>query len=239
MSLVTFAIPLAPTSRCDYWDYAMENLKVTLNSINKQTNRSFNVILAKTKDEGALPAFCYETGIVVVEVEDSGEWSADKDNKTLAMLKVHYEFKNKYFLRTDWDDIYNINLVDWVANNENSNGFMITKGYFYKPIERVVKQLDNFNMQCGSCHLVNYSEDELLNGVKHPKKFTFHHQHIHEYRHAIGRPLSSVPFRAALYAVTGKNISTPKHQRILKNATWSSITEEIKKDFALEEIHND
>lgn len=233
--MITFGIPMAPICRCGYWSYAMENLKVTVRSMANQSNEAFNIVIAKTVGD-IIPEFCYQynnCNITVVDVSDSGEWSKDKDNKTLAMLKIHKQLNNKYFLRTDWDDIFHHNLVKWVTENENDNGFIITKGYFYRPQDSAVIKCDNWFMQCGSCHLVNYSKEELTEGVRHPKKFTFHHQHIHEYRQRIGKPLTQVPFRAGLYTITGKNISTPKHERILKGKVWIPASNELKNDFNL------
>ena len=230
--MITFAIPMAPVSRCNYWSHAMNNLMVTTKSILKQTDNSYDVIIAKTKGD-KIPDFCNRPKITIFSVEDSGEFSSDKDNKTLAMLRIHRELGNKYFLRTDWDDIYHKDLVKYVVEHENEYGFIIDKGYFYKPDSQEVIELDGFNMQCGSCHLVHYLENELINGVYHPKKFTFHHQHIHEYRQKLGRPLTPLPFRAGLYSITGKNVSTSKHERILTGKIWTKTSLKLKEDFNL------
>ena len=237
--MITFAIPMAPKSRCDYWDHAMDNFEVTLRSMVRQTDKSFTVVIAKTKGDGKLPSFVNDFAekevctIIITEVEDSGEFSSDKDNKTLSMLEIHKALGNKYFLRTDWDDIFHRDLVKWVVNNENEYGFIITDGYFYRPGDHSVIPCSPWFMYCGSCHLVNYSDDELKNGVHHPDKFKFHHQHIHEYRHKIGRPLQTIPISVGLYAVTGKNISTPKHERILADKEWFKMSDELKEEYNL------
>lgn len=231
--MLTFAVPMAPVSRCDYWDHAMKNLKVTLNSMLKQTDDSYNIVVAYTEGD-ELPGFCKSVKITTVAVPDAGEWSADKDDKTIAMLNIHGELGNKYFLRTDWDDIYHKDLVAYVVDNENDHGFIIDKGFFYRPADNTILGLDNFFMQCGSCHLVNYSKDEIKNGVHHPKKFTFHHQHIHQYRAALGKPLMPMALRAGMYTITGKNISTPKHERIFKNVEWHPMIPEVAEAFGLE-----
>lgn len=235
-TLVSFVIPYAPKSRCDYWSTAMRNAVCNLNSILNQTNDRYEIILGISEEDlKDLDILFPDTMKLprirrISVVNNTDQWSTDKDNKTYAMLK---ESQGKYVLRSDWDDLFHRDLVQYVEDHEVEHGLMITKGYYFKS-PRLILPLNKFNEQCGSCHLIAYDNEERQGKIKHTEDHDmslFHHQYIDGYRAEIDRPLTPITERYGMYYIHDNNISHDKHLRTLAKADWQPMSQEIINDF--------
>ena len=214
-------IPLAPKCKIDYWDEAMINLNRTLRSLDNQTSDRYNVFLVLTDTDKIDLDKDYRNLYITPNRSELAEFSEDKDNKTRIGLECHSLVNAKYFFRLDWDDLIHKEFVKFLEDTPEENGWMIQYGYFYKPEIHGVIAFDNYWQHCGSAFAINYSKEECLNGPKDG----FHHQRVPMYRANLGKPLKPIPFRAGAYVIHKDNISKPKHERILKNATWGNTFE--------------
>ena len=133
-------------------------------------------------------------------------------------------------MQFDADDILHPKFVEHVLADNNGRGYLIDTGYFIALAEQRVVALDNFNAFCGSCAAVYV---DFRTHKTYTKFLSQHRSHtqIAAYCTLYERPLSAVPFKAALY-LTGHGENMYGRRGLLSDRTKTLVEVALSEDDA-------
>ena len=230
-ALVTFIIPVRHQENSRDWNALKANLAQTVASIAAQTDKRWRAIVVA--NHGAdLPTL--PEGFEVVRVdfppnrlhEQNGVdierfWDAvrlDKGRRILAGM-LHAR-DTQFFMISDDDDCVSHRIVEYVAGHQDSNGWRIDKGYVWGDGGRVIITHDDFSNFCGTSLIIRkdlYQLPSDFSGAteSYIKDMLGSHVRIAKLLAERGTPLSSLPFRGAIYRV-GHAGSHSKSRNILR-----------------------
>lgn len=243
---VYFGIPLISRSAAKNWSHVTQLFNNTLASIYNQSCDNFKVLVA-CHDIPAIDS-AYEDKTEFIQVDSPipttpWEMMLDKGIKKHAVVQRLHALGGGYHMFMDADDLVHCDLVDYVLNQQQPNGYVLKYGYEFDQGRNMLRKLNNFDQVCGSCAIV-YFYPEDLPSEQDPKIDGYfdqfrNHQLWKQVALQHHRPLAIVPFKAALYVRnTGKNHSARFLKRKLKQKLFflfggMSATEEIEKAFCL------
>lgn len=124
---------------------------------------------------------------------------ADKSKRILAGLEYARQFNMNHVMVVDADDCIDKNIVKYVKQHPDENGWYSNKGYVYKEGSKLIfKKLNKFNSLCGTCLIV---KPEHISSIIDSNMY---------YRHPKteldnGVKLKPLPFPAAVYTINGEN----------------------------------
>lgn len=208
-----FLIPLRNPNTAQNWRRCVEICKSTLASACNQT--------ASTSD--------YEVVLVCKEFPEIDEYSnlkiirrdfpnpqktwedqhRDKYNKIRCGLEYLSKYESLYIMKLDADDLVSNQTASYVLSDNNKNGYYINDGYQWTKGHKTMKVINNFHEICGSSNILFISGDSIKKeNVVNSDIFKLGHNITVETFKKNGRPLSAIPFSAAIYRTNhGENIT--------------------------------
>lgn len=217
MSLVTFIIPVRHQDNARDWGLLKANLTQTVASISNQTNGDWQGIIVA--NEGAdLPDLPVGFSVVRVtfppnvlhEIDKANvenvydAFRADKGRRVLMGMLAARD--SSFFMIVDDDDFVSARIVEHVAENQNTNGWTIDKGYIWDDGGKILLGYDDFSHLCGTSLIIRAAlyglperfEDASLDWIK---SMLGSHVRIADILAKNGTPLAPLPFRGAVYRV--------------------------------------
>lgn len=217
MTLVAFIVPVRHPDNARDWSGLMARLSETVRSIAAQRHPDWRGIVVA--NEGAeLPPLPDKFSVrrVTFPRNDIHEldqgckaafldaFRADKGRRVLAgMLDAR---DSRFTMICDDDDLVSNRIVEHVARQPSSNGWIVTHGWLWDDGGRFLLKNNDFNHRCGTCLIVRRDlyeipeifEEADLEWIK--DSFGSHHR-IDKKLAARGTPLCPLPFRGAVYRV--------------------------------------
>jgi hypothetical protein len=251
------------------WERANLLLGRTLRSILNQTHQEFEVFLC-SHDRPEIPEMD-DPRIRFVHArfrraKHPAEFLDDKINKRKTTLLEIRKRGEGYVIHQDADDLLSNRLFDHIARTQEPHGYIYTQGYlmdfetgYIAPVPGMWNR--SFDQVCGSCAAIRLGRDDIeaeagplkrllrMAGLAnrppvYANKFRKHGEWTETARNA-GRPLTPVPFPAAMYTInTSINTSSflkrsegkmePIARAIAKHRVL--VTPEFAEEFAMGEF---
>jgi glycosyltransferase involved in cell wall biosynthesis len=217
--LVTFAIPLVPLGSPAQKAYRDRMLSATLRSIYAQTDGSFRVMLIGDRE----PRIDFPTDDRIEfvpfrsrRVLNTAAADADKEGKLSLAGSIFGSRGGGYFMPVDMDDFVSRQLVAFVRETRDPNGYLIERGYVLDARRMTVTPIPDpryhvppYHRTCGSCTIFNFTPADVLPGGRFSRLKREGHYSNAEVALAEGRPLRAIPFLAGVYTVNhGRNLTT-------------------------------
>ncbi|MBY2962035.1 glycosyltransferase family 2 protein [Rhizobium leguminosarum] len=217
MTLVTFIIPVRHQDNARDWQLLKTNLEQTMISISNQTNPDWRGIVVA--NEGAdLPELPEKFSVERVtfppnDMHELGKGSkegfldafrADKGRRVLmGMLRAR---DSEFFMIADDDDLVSAHIVQYVSENRQANGWMIDRGFIWDSGGKLLFAYNDFSHLCGTSLIVRsdlYKIPESFGDapLEWIKTMLGSHVRIAVILAERGAPLSTLPFRGAVYRV--------------------------------------
>lgn len=216
--LVIFAMPLVSQRRSDDWDRVQANLAITLRSFKAQSNPNWVVYICG-QNRPELPD---DDRIHFVQTNISDKFYDKGDKRRALISHIAANLKRDgYYMQFDADDILHPDFVQHVLQDHNGRGYLIDSGYFVAMAEKRVVPLEPFSLYCGSCAAVYV---DFRTHKKYTKLLSQHRSHntIASYCALYQRPLTPVPFAAALY-LTGHGENMFDRRGLLSDRTKALV----------------
>jgi hypothetical protein len=213
--MLIFIIPLQDPSTSSNWELTTRLLNRTLNSILRQKNSHFEIILVCNKAPKTLPQsrklFVIEEEFKVpVRQQDrmNDKWA--KVRRGLVSVSQNHR-EQLFVMIVDADDVIDRGLTDYVMGNADQaeSGFLINEGYLYDEQSKHLFRKNEFDKFCGSSSIIKVNPADLPESMDTEKShpiLKFGHTVIAEYFAESGASLKAIPFRAAAY-VTGTSVN--------------------------------
>ncbi|NJR49052.1 MAG: glycosyltransferase family 2 protein [Leptolyngbyaceae cyanobacterium CSU_1_3] len=135
--ILVFLVPLRSAWSAKSWVTVCNLLERTLRSICNQTLPSFHVLIV-CHDRPILSDQYNNTEYVEVDYPapkqpiSVSDGDLDKARKLWTGIQYAQKFANPYLMFMDADDCVSKNIVEFIAQQPQSNGWYISKGYQYR-----------------------------------------------------------------------------------------------------------
>ena len=216
-NVLTFVIPVRHQDNARDWRRVKQILAQTVCSISAQEGEGWKAVIVA--NHGAdLPPLPHRFDVKRVDfapnaMHEQGNldreefWEAfriDKGRRVLAGM-LHAGDVG-HFMIVDDDDFVSRKLTSFVANNSNSNGWVIRDGYIWSEGSGFLFLHPDFSGLCGSSHIIRADLYKLPPSIDAASGFDItrllgSHRFIHGYLDAEGTPLAPLPFPGAIYRV--------------------------------------
>ena len=235
---LTFIIPVISEESTDCWDLIHANLMKTLASVKNQTNPNWRVlIVSQSKPDVEYiedkiiyvpagfksPRKC--TTNIKLSARETSLYRRINDLDRMRKIRVAAATLHKH--RTDFvmileaDDFVSNRICEFVAANNDSNGWCIEQGYIWNGTSNYMHRTNHLTAMCGSSSIVKVFYDLLpkempidvdpttLNLFSSGCPFLDHvHSEIRESMAQADHPIQTLPFVGAIYHKEhGLNIS--------------------------------
>ncbi|GEM_PF-478876 len=224
--LVGFIIPLKSKKVTPDWAVTCSLLDQTLHSLALQTCQDFRAVVVG-HEKPNLSNIAWQTADYITSpfdvppIKKAGSYKyykefkriLDKYRKIATGLNFLRQENISYVMVLDADDILHKNLVSYVINTKNTNGYIIRKGYqFYSKSKRLVYRQD-LDKICGSTTLIHADlvpfpetvNDETISSIPWCH---LSHSDMEAYFLQKNKPLKIIPFEGAMYVMQhGQNAS--------------------------------
>jgi glycosyltransferase involved in cell wall biosynthesis len=210
--ILTFAITVPALKGSGELRFRCDMLAATLRSLMAQTEANFHVMVA-TDREPPLAMFT-DPRIEFVPFDaplatNLKDISNDKVSKLRAMAELHAQRGGGCFMSLDMDDFVSRDLVAFVRDNPDPNGYVIDSGYLLDattmkvaPLYGPTARYGRLNKSCGSSSIIKLQPQDLQS-TDGPSRYARlraeGHFMVEEAAMSEGRPLMRVPFRAVVY----------------------------------------
>jgi hypothetical protein len=206
---ILFCIPLIGQRAAKDWRRVCKLLEQTLASILVQPGNIFVLIacneIPQTRFNGNPRVRYLQLEGDVPKTID--EMRRDRTKKRNRLSDEVAHLGGGYAVRMDADDLVSNRLTRYIMEDNNRNGYYFKTGYTYNAKNGALKLSKAFNKLCGTCGVIYISPDELEKGKGALKVLQGGHVTFAERAEQIGKPLSPVPFPAAVYVNnTGESI---------------------------------
>lgn len=267
--VLTFVIPLMPKVNDEQWKDRCSKFRHTIASILNSANPDFEIVVAGHCEPAGLPL---DKRLHFLQVdfappqEDADAASRRRDKLWKIRCAWDYakrNWKSRYVMGVDADDLISNRLVEWLAANGNELGYRVAKGWIIKDSwENWLKKEDAFYLSCGSSVIVSARhadlevkpapEQKVLEGlfvgddsakdIRHMRTLlvTNRHGRCAENFEAFGLAVRDLPLRAVIYRLGSPfSLSMDKHKISSMKMLFSSIkrmrpiTAALRKEFAL------
>lgn len=205
--LVTFFVPFRSKQTTNDWGLVCNLLQNTLQSIFGQTSPSFEVVVICHEKPDMACSFDDRLRYLEVDLpvpsKDLGVSTMDDKWMKLAsgLISVRAQ-PSPYSMFVDADDLVNRNLVAFVGQDRNPNGYIIKQGYWYTCGDRWMLYKRNFN--CGTNSVLRLDSLHLPVSLDSASRMSCialrsGHMKIEANMIAEDRPLAHLPFPGAVY----------------------------------------
>lgn len=236
--MVVFAIPLRAKCMAKNWDNCCMRTQRTVDSIYHNTNQNFKIILCGDDKPGFLNEYNYDDRVEFIEckLEKPKTWLEIARNKYWKLLRICVRVrdyilesqdpeKGIYVMPVDDDDLLHKDLVDFLEQYPNENGFYIKDGYVnYGDEKKWLVRYKNIYKFCGSCNCIRlYLKDcpekmpfdsslamtkDVAYALNERYPIRWDHHVLAEKYKKNGKPFKAIKWRAVIYnRNTGENAS--------------------------------
>lgn len=236
--MVIFAIPLRAKCMAKNWNNCCMRTRRTVDSICQNNNKNFKIILCGDDRPEFLNKNYYDDRVEFIEckLEKPKTWLEIARNKYWKLLRIcvrvrEYLLESQnpetgiYVMPADDDDLIHRDLVGFIEQYPNENGFYIKNGFVnYGDEKKCLVRYNDIYKFCGSCNCLRLFLDDcpetmpfdsslamskdvasILN-KRYPIRWD-HHVLADKYKQ-IGRPFKEIKWRAVIYnRNTGENAS--------------------------------
>jgi hypothetical protein len=242
--MVHFLIPVRSRRVAKDWNSVRSLCAGTLRSVYNQTSKKYSVQLV-----------CHEPPVeevgdrVNVESVRLGvpsnkrEMMIDKKKKVRIGAAQASKGPGDYVMILDADDRVDRRLVEYVHRQEDTDVWVIHKGYVWPYGRRFCFKWDNFHGLCGSSHLIRYDGRNMPKDKDDEGDYTLMTPHgkIKKKAERRGLRVSSIPFEAGCYLTdveenhSGISMVGYMHKgRFLRKVMgFRFLTSSIRKSFAI------
>lgn len=247
---IVFSIPLRAKKGAEAWAVVESNLRATIASVVRQQDNDV-VIMVCGHDRPDLREFADRVVWISADWDaptDPSRGSWDKTQKRKKMLAEckDYALNGFYFFLLDADDFINNDVVGFIRKNDNRKGYFIDKGYVLDKstdaLAEMVPPRRPFHKSCGSCAVFWLTDEDLPDSEGNNSKYWHalrEHGKFPEVSATFGRPLTAIPFPAALYMINhGENLSVLQGVSVVqtKHAQENNILDENKRKAIFEKF---
>lgn len=206
--MLVFIIPLKSAKVSKSWDRVSRLLERTLQSLYNQTSSNFQVVIVcheRPTLARKYPNLEYvEVDLPIPDIHDVNDKMTDQARKFWVGLHSARQFKSSHTMFVDADDCVNRNLVSFVNDHADCNGWFLSQGYEYIDGTSWIKLRKNkFEQFCGTCNIVrtdilnDYIADTKLSDIQ-DHSFLQHTTLPYKLK-AQGVELQPLPFPGAIY----------------------------------------
>jgi hypothetical protein len=218
--MVTFGIPLRATNSPVEWSALCRLLSDTVRSVYNQTDQSFRIIVACDR----MPRLDFATDdrleflqVTLPSPKDHDEGDNDAGAKRWEIARHFLLGGGGYLMFLDADDLVSNQLIAFVRKTNHESGYVFGQGYGMDAVSRKVLPIPQpgvtdlaFHQMCGSSIVVRFAPGDLSSENEEKPRYNrlmrAGHTSVAKAAEEEGRPMLSVPFRAAVYVV-GTNVS--------------------------------
>lgn len=260
--MLVFIVPVKSARISSSWEHFSKLFDRCMKSLCNQTSSDFRVIVAcheRPATDFTHPNIVYvevDFPIPTWEVEtDHSSRERDKDRKLFMALLEARRFKPTHIMFVDSDDCVSKQLVEYVNQNPQQNGWFLEQGYEYRDGENLIlRRKEKFHKKCGTSHIIRHNLIDPANYIKLEDidHGFFYHQDLVEKMEDNGTPLKPFPFEGAVYVTeNGENYTNQKKlfvqrfrsspiallglymRRMYKSMSSRSLTNSIRDEFSL------
>lgn len=205
--IVTFATPIFEKRRAPNWDVVIRNLKISINAVRAQRNPNWRMIICS---QDVPEGIDFDDRVIFLKYPIKHHGRSDQLSKTrhIARFIARQYSDDGYVFFLDGDDIPHPDLVDFIVNDNNGQGYYIDKGYSADlDVGVILERTDHegklkpFYLYCGSCNAVRFDARYDKSNVLHVALRDNHMSTIEDMKNRVGLKLTSIPFPAMIYAV--------------------------------------
>jgi len=227
-TLVTFIIPVRHQENSKDWGRLKANLTQTIASIAAQTNPNWRAVIVA--NEGAdLPNIPDRFEVVRVDfppntmheqqgIDKETFYDAFRLDKGRRVLKGMLQVRDTaFYMIVDDDDFVNNGLASFIGKNTAANGWKINLGYVWGDGGKLLFTHNDFADLCGTSLIIRSDLYQLPDSFEaastgYIKNRLGSHVKIGKILAEKGTPLSTLPFRGAVYRIghAGAHSKSPK-----------------------------
>lgn len=213
--MLTFIVPVKSEKLAADWPAFCKLFERSLKSICNQINREFKVVVVCHE----IPTITFESDkVTYIQVDFpppvlvENDWDknralkeGDKAKKIQKGMAFAEQEKPDYVMVVDSDDCVSNRIVSFVADqDQNSPGWYVKKGYYYKEgAKYVFLNKHTFNNLCGSCIIIR---PDLFHHLFRIEPWLYYFHERIELPDKSKTQLTPLPFAAALYSMAnGEN----------------------------------
>jgi hypothetical protein len=237
--MLVFVIPVKSQAVASSWEQVSVLLDRSLRSIGSQTSQNFRVLVVcheKPETQFDHPNIQYiqvdfpppyfdqekqqHNSQTIPSPKKRTLLNADKAKKILIGLEYAHPFSPTHTMVVDADDCVHRRLVEFVEQQPQANGWVLTRGYMYQEGSFwLLQNTQNFHQICGSSVIIRYPLYPLL----------FPNPDFYDHNIAADLPdlmLQPLPFIGVVYSMTnGENIfmKTARQSQMVKQFRQSGI----------------
>jgi hypothetical protein len=265
--MLVFIIPVKSPKIATSWLVLSQLFERSLRSICNQTSQEFRVIVVcneKPETQFHHPYVRYLEVDFPVPYPDYTAKMDDRAKKVVAGLVAARELQPNHVMFVDADDCISRRIAAFVAENPESHGWFVDRGYEYVDgSTRISLRRKSFYKMCGTCNIFNYqllAVPEKLLPYEHISgydRFLTGHPLARGDLAARGTPMQHLPFPGAIYIrdTIGESITlqepllhklkrNPKEalhtlkRTVLAPVNDQDLTQDIREEFGLYAIHD-
>jgi hypothetical protein len=171
MKSVCFVIPFRSKAKSNNWSFHCAQLRRTLESLLNTTSENFHVVVVVsdvpqnqlindkiTYVDFDLDFMSRNEIILDFEPEDWRWYEFAMDHARRVCKGINYARELRmfdYFMSLDADDLISNNLSNYLGLTDSDSSYYVGKGFeFYENLNRLKKIDRNFNLICGSSHIL-------------------------------------------------------------------------------------
>jgi len=195
------------------WELSSKILERCIQSICNQTSLDFQILIVH-HEKPVMTLNHPQVDYIQVDfpIPSWAEHSSpyrDKGRKLWTGLNYARQLNPTHVMCVDSDDCLNRNLVEFVNQNPDQNGWYISDGYEYPDGSgRVYHRKKKFHLKCGTSHIIRWELMLPFADLKFDEitdKFLWHQDMVRLFAEQ-ETPLSPLPFDGAVYiSDTGEN----------------------------------
>jgi hypothetical protein len=245
---VLFVIPLKAKEVSKDWDCTVALTLRCLMSLRNQVDQEFQTVLVCN----SFPYTSESDDLTIIEENFTvptswEEGHSDKYRKIHRGLIEARKHAPAYIMKLDSDDMVHRDLVGYICK-QNSELFIIEKGYVYCEGGRKVHATNGFHHICGSSNVVLCAPEELPSSMEEDSKafdiLRCGHTIVESFYSERGKTAHRIPFRAAVYSSrngenhSGHNIGAFAGISNLVRQFFRirMLTSSVRRSFALENL---
>jgi hypothetical protein len=212
--MLVFIVPVKSSqlSRVS-WEFSSKILERCVKSICNQTSSDFRVLIVhheKPNIQLDHPNIDYiQVDFAVPTWAEPSSPYRDKGRKLWTGLNYARQLNPSHIMCVDSDDCVSQNLVQFVEQNSDENGWYIANGYEYPDSSgRVYHRKNKFHLKCGTSHIIHWNLLLPFANLEFDQvtdQFLWHQDLVKTFSEQ-GSPLIPLPFDGAVYiSDTGEN----------------------------------
>ena len=254
--VVAFILALKAKAVAQNWERVCRLFEATLQSVYKQTDGDFRVIVV-CHDRPVL-RHMYDGRVEFITADFPPParvydlMMTDKWKKLALGVKRAGEFAPGFVMLMDADDLVSNRLVDHAKRYPDSNGWKITRGYYYAFGSQWIERTNTFD--CGtnalvSARLIRFPRDLTEESIGNCVILRWGHTRTAEKLAEAGTPLEPLPFRGAIWISNHADNATdlsefggsaPKGLRWMFHQirTKQLVSSSVVREFSMQELNS-